>query len=52
MKNSITLNLTGEVRAVLENLLTIAERMEDNSQIDDYVSHEPRGDLGEFRLGL
>lgn len=52
MTEFITLNLTPEVRATLENLLTIAGRLKDNARIVDNVSDEPYGDLGEFQRSV
>ena len=46
---SLLLNLTPEIRAALENLLTIAGRLEDNARIVDHLPDEPYGDLDEFR---
>ena len=50
MKSSLTLNLTPEIRAVLENLLTIAGRLEDDARIIEHFQDELFGDLEEFRV--
>lgn len=50
--SSLTLNLTPGIRITLENLLTIAGRLEDNSRIVDYFPDEPYGDLDEFRQSV
>jgi hypothetical protein len=50
--NSLVLNLTPGVRAALENLLTIAGRLEDNARIVDHLPDEPYGDLDEFRRSV
>lgn len=52
MTNSLTLNLTPGARAALENLLTIAGRLEDNARIVDHLPDEPYGDLDEFRRSV
>jgi hypothetical protein len=51
MAEFITLNLTPEVRATLENLLTVAGRLEDNARIVDNVP-DSYGDLGEFQRSV
>ena len=52
MTNSFTLNLTPEVRAALENLLTIARRLEDSARIVDHLPDQPYGDIDEFRRSV
>jgi hypothetical protein len=52
MTKSLTLNLTTEVRAALENLLTIAGQLDDNAKIIDHLPDEPYGDLDEFRRSV
>ena len=52
MTNSLALNLTPEARTALENLLTIAGRLEDNARIVDHLSDEAYGDLDEFRRSV
>jgi hypothetical protein len=49
MGGSLTLNLTPEIRAALQNLLTTAGRLEDYARIVDHFPDEPFGDLDEFR---
>jgi hypothetical protein len=49
MTNSLILNLTPPVRRALENLLTVAEQLEDYARIVDHLPDEPYGDLDEFR---
>ena len=49
MTKSLTLNLTPEVRAALENLPTIAGHPKDNARVIDHLADEPFGDLDEFR---
>ena len=50
MKSSLTLNLTPEIRAALENLLTTAGRLEDDARIIEHFQDELFGDLEEFRV--
>jgi hypothetical protein len=50
--DSLVLNLTPGVRVALENLLTIAGRLEDNARIVDHLPDEPYGDLDEFRRSV
>jgi hypothetical protein len=50
--DSLVLNLTPGVRDALENLLTIAGRLEDNARIVDHLPDEPYGDLDEFRRSV
>lgn len=50
MKSSLTLNLTPEIRKVLENLLMIAGRLKDDARIIEHFQDELFGDLGEFRV--
>jgi hypothetical protein len=50
VKSSLTLNLTPEIREVLENLLTIAGRLEDDARIIEHFQDELFGDLEEFRV--
>jgi hypothetical protein len=45
----LVLNLTPGIQAVLENLLTIAGRLEDNARIVDHLPDDWHGDLDEFR---
>lgn len=48
----MVLNLTPGVRVALENLLTIAGRLEDNARVVDHLPDEPYGDLDEFRRSV
>ncbi len=51
MTSSLTLNLTPKIRAALEDLLTIAGRLQDNARIvEQFQDDEPFGDLEEFRV--
>jgi hypothetical protein len=52
MTKSTILNLTPEVRSVLENLLTIAGQLEDNARVVDHLTDEPYGDLAEFQRSV
>jgi hypothetical protein len=52
MTSSLTLTLTPEIRAALENLLTVAGQLEDNAQIVEHFQDEPFGDLEEFRVSV
>jgi len=47
---SLTLNLTPEIRAALENLLTTAGRLEDDARIIEHFHDDLFGDLKEFRV--
>jgi hypothetical protein len=46
--NTLTLNLTPEIRVALENLLTVAGQLKDNARIIDHFSYGIWGDLDEF----
>jgi hypothetical protein len=48
--SSLTLNLTPEIQAVLEHLLTLAGRLEDNARIIEHFQDGLFGDLEEFRV--
>jgi hypothetical protein len=50
MTSSLTLNLTPKIRVALENMLTVAGRLEDNAQIVEHFQDELFGDLEEFRV--
>ena len=52
MPESITVNFTSGVRAALDNLLTVAEHLEDNARIVDHLPDEPYGNLDEFRVSV
>lgn len=52
MTSSLTINLTPEIRAALENLLTVAGRLEDDAQIVEHFVDEPFGDLEQFRMSV
>jgi hypothetical protein len=45
----LVLNLSPALRATLENLLTIAGRLDDNARIVDHLPDDWYGDLDEFR---
>jgi hypothetical protein len=47
--DSLTLNLTPQVRSTLVNLLTVASRLEDCARIIDHYSDDLYGELNEFR---
>lgn len=48
--SSLTLNVTPEIRAALENMLTTAERLEDDARIIEHFQDDLFGDLEEFRV--
>lgn len=50
--DSLVLNLTPGVRAALENLLTIAGRLEGDARIVDHLPDQPWGDLDAFRRSV
>jgi hypothetical protein len=50
MTSSLSLNLTPEIRLALDNLLTVAGRLEDDARIIDHFPDDLYGDLDEFRL--
>lgn len=52
MTSSLTINLTPEIRAVLENLLTVAGRLEDDARIIQHFEDEPFGDIEQFRMSV
>jgi hypothetical protein len=50
MTSSLTLNLTPEIRAALENLLTVARRLDNDAQIVEHFQEGLFGNLEEFRV--
>jgi len=52
MRHSLTLNITPEVQAVLENMLVIAGQMGDDARVVDRLPDKPYGDLDEFRRSV
>ena len=48
--SSLTLKLTPEIRAALENLLTTAGRLEDDARIIEHFQDDLFGALEEFRV--
>jgi hypothetical protein len=52
MTSSLTLNLTPEIRAALENLLTVAKQLDDDTQIVEHFEEGLFGNLEEFRVAV
>jgi hypothetical protein len=52
LTDSLTLNLTRQVRSTLVNLLTVVGRLEDYARIIDHYSDDLYGDLDEFRRSV